>query len=65
MAAMTMTDRSRKPSVGKALVLLMCLALPVSGFSQNAVDRLDFAESLMAEKHDRQGVPPGRVGAVV
>ena len=50
MAAMTMTDRSRKPSVGKALVLLMCLALPVSGFSQNAVDRLDFAESLMAEK---------------
>ena len=47
---MTTTDRSRKPSVGKALVLVMCLALPVSGFSQNAVDRLDFAESLMADK---------------
>ena len=49
MAAMTTTDRSRIPSVGKAFVLLMCLVLPVSGFSQDAVDRLDFAESLMAE----------------
>jgi len=27
----------------------MCLALPVPGFSQIAVDRFDFAESLMAE----------------
>ena len=49
MAAMTTTDRSRKPSIGKALVLLMCLSLPVPGFSQIAVDRFDFAESLMAE----------------